>query len=504
MRCATSQGDRTARVTRIAQRLHFLAPYASLLTLVALVAIAAVLRLYRIDAESIWLDEAFSIATARDSIAAVFTDTANDFHPPLYFLLLHGWFLVVDASPATARALSALISVALVAATFATTRTLAGARAGLLAALLVTLSTFHVEFAQEARMYALLALLSTVSTLQLIRMATAARDEVTAGRTPPLITRRWCVYVISTVLLVYTHAYAAFVLIAHAIVVLDAWRRNTRARRFAEQWFVAQLAVATAFLPWLPIFAVQFRVVQHGFWIPEPGWADVWTTLLTYAGSRAHLFVLALLCAVGWWRASPLKEAGLSTRLLLLSWLAIPILAPFLISKAASPVFLSKYTIAGSIPFAILAGMGLDRLPRSARLPLVAMVLALSAVALRDYYGTRHKDDWRGVVREVEGHARRGDHVVFYPGVTEIPWSIYRTRADMVMRPFPKHAAELTTPTLLTMLDGLAAGAPRSWLVVMSYDARQPALVARFRARFARVERHDRGFIDVYVGSEPK
>ena len=41
--------------------------------------------------QSFWLDEGVSISFARLPLGSLFTSIANDFHPPLYYLLLHFW-----------------------------------------------------------------------------------------------------------------------------------------------------------------------------------------------------------------------------------------------------------------------------------------------------------------------------------------------------------------------------------------------------------------------------
>ena len=54
--------------------------------------IALAVRLHDLDGESIWTDEAFSIAMARHSVVEIASRTAaGDTTPPLYYLVLHVW-----------------------------------------------------------------------------------------------------------------------------------------------------------------------------------------------------------------------------------------------------------------------------------------------------------------------------------------------------------------------------------------------------------------------------
>jgi outer membrane biosynthesis protein TonB len=81
-----------------------------------------------------------------------------DQHPPLYYALLHGWMRLVGDSEFAVRTLSALFGTLTVPVIYRLARRIAGKTAGLLAALILAVSPFHVRFAQEARMYTLLAL----------------------------------------------------------------------------------------------------------------------------------------------------------------------------------------------------------------------------------------------------------------------------------------------------------------------------------------------------------
>jgi 4-amino-4-deoxy-L-arabinose transferase-like glycosyltransferase len=115
----------------------------------------AALRLRGLDAESVWLDEAFSIGIARAGL---------DEHPPLYYILLHAWTLVAGGSAWSARLLSVLFSLGILVAAHVVGTRLAGRATGLVTAALLAVSVFHIEFAQEARMYTQLTLLATLST----------------------------------------------------------------------------------------------------------------------------------------------------------------------------------------------------------------------------------------------------------------------------------------------------------------------------------------------------
>jgi uncharacterized membrane protein len=497
--------------------------------LVAILVAGTALRLHHLGTQSLWLDEAFSLTIADSTIDYILETTAEDVHPPLYYFLLYGWVHLIGATEWTGRLFSVVMSLVLLVVVYQIGTRMEDRRVGLMAAGLLAVSPFQIEYAQEARMYALLACLAALATYCLWRMCeTLARgrpedrqgharrdDPESASRVPrpnPDAARAatwWAIgYAACASALTYTHVHGWFVLAAHGCVILiELLRRGWGAEPIALRWVGAMLAVAAMFLLWLPTFAIQVRQVRTHFWIPAPARDDLFTPIETYAGSPTLLWILGSLAAAGAvvaWRRPMRTASSASPRpaIFLLPWLILPIVLPFAISLTGSSIFLPKYTIAASIPFALLAGFGLARASGwwqiAAAATVVAVIVSQSLSVVRTYHDGVRKDDWRSAVREVEALARPGDRIVFHPFFTQIPYGVYRTRTDLVEAPFPKHGGLLTTTTLPFVLHQLR-GDDRSWLVLMSFDARKPVLVAALEARCGTVERHRAFHIDMYL-----
>jgi mannosyltransferase len=144
------------------------------LALGGIVALAAVLRVVAIGEQSFWFDEYVTTTIVTQNLGGIL-DTVEfvERTPPLYYFLAHVWYLGFGDGEVALRSLSALCGVATVPAVFAATRSLAGERAGLIAAALTAASPLLVWYSQEARAYSLLVLLSALSLLFLTR---ALRD----------------------------------------------------------------------------------------------------------------------------------------------------------------------------------------------------------------------------------------------------------------------------------------------------------------------------------------
>ena len=67
--------------------------------LLLLVVLAAfILRIYRLDLQDIWWDEARNIDVAGRALAQIATAPGLDIHPPDYFYLLHGWLAAAGSN----------------------------------------------------------------------------------------------------------------------------------------------------------------------------------------------------------------------------------------------------------------------------------------------------------------------------------------------------------------------------------------------------------------------
>src|SRR5688572_14437368 len=87
--------------------------------LATIVLMGAAMRVHHLTAQSLWLDEAFSITIANSTPAYILETTSEDVHPPLYYFLLYGWVHAVGGTAWTGRLFSVIASVALLGLVYA-------------------------------------------------------------------------------------------------------------------------------------------------------------------------------------------------------------------------------------------------------------------------------------------------------------------------------------------------------------------------------------------------
>ncbi|HYI60997.1 MAG TPA: glycosyltransferase family 39 protein [Acidimicrobiales bacterium] len=352
---------------------------------VAGVALAGVV-LRVVQRSPLWLDEALSANIAELPLGDIAGALRRDGHPPLYYVLLHGWQEVVGDTATAARLLSGAIGLALVPLAWVAAGRIGGRRAAWAAVLLVALNPFVLRYATEARMYELVMVLALAGWL----VADRALHRPTAGRLAALTAL--------TGALLWTHYWGIWLTAAAGVGLLAraglAQRRGEAGRRTASLRVAAALVVGAAtFLPWLPNLLYQSAHTGTPWALPSVPTETVASSLLDLAGGNAGesvllamaLVVLVLLGLFGRPAAGSRIELDLRTRpearrlaLLVAGTLAVATVA----SYAAQAAYASRYFAVVAPLVLVLAGVGAARIsgPVAFRVVL-AGVLLLGAVA---------------------------------------------------------------------------------------------------------------------------
>lgn len=385
--------------------------------------LAALVRLYRLDALSFWLDEAATLQFAR---GAPWDIWGSDTHPPLYYALISAWRLLGE-SEYLLRLSSVLFSLGSVWAVHAAGVALGGRRTAFLAGLLLALSPFSVQYAQELRSYALLECSGALALLGLVRLM--ADPAAAAGPLTSHSRWSWALYPLGSILVLYSHNMGfIWPLVANLAVLLAWWRRPER-RRLARRWGLANALVLLAWMLYWPALLSQLNRVVGGFWIWQPGPAELLGELGYLAMGLGPRFdavewglglLFLALALFGLWRVRP---RGLALALLLL-W-GLPPLVEYALVLVARPLFLSKTIIWSALPFVLLLGQGLAGLPAAAAragkagalaaLALVVAVLAVRGVMLDNQMARWSKADWRGLTRMISEQSLPGDRLLVTP-----------------------------------------------------------------------------------------
>lgn len=149
---------------------------------VAATLLAGVLRMIALTGPVLRWDEGWTIAHASLPWSQLLEVAANEWHPPLYYLLMKLW-LAVGPSPLAVRYLSVLLGVLLVPVAYHAGRLWDGGRArtGVYAAVLCAWAPLLVYYGQVARMYTLATLFVSAAVVLVMRVA-GVGDQAAGSR----------------------------------------------------------------------------------------------------------------------------------------------------------------------------------------------------------------------------------------------------------------------------------------------------------------------------------
>ncbi len=292
--------------------------------LVCICLLGAALRLHGIGDRSFWLDEAFSWTMATQySVGEIFYRSANDFNPPLYYIVLKIWIFAFGDTEVSQRGLSAVFAVATIVAVYLLCRDAftkvelskdaleksSRSEVGLVAAALVAVCPAHLQWSVETRMYTQTTFLAVLSTWLLFHCIETKSRSLT-----------WkMLYSFSAIALLYTHTFGVFTVFAQAcfvfVLLLSQWYSKsvsgitelehieenslhaaipaksvsangaTTVRQFCGLYVFIGIACA----PWGYVLLTQAQRAKSEYWIqPMNAWTlpNIWAQLI---GPSNHL-----------------------------------------------------------------------------------------------------------------------------------------------------------------------------------------------------------------------
>lgn len=452
------------------------------LALLAILLVALFLRLYQLETKSIWLDEATEISIARNGFVQITGLSLLDRNFPLHYLLLHYWMLLFGDSEFSVRLPSALFGLLSVAMLYKVGALLFGKETGLIGAVIMAISGYQVYYSQEARPYAMMLFLALVSFYFFLRLFEGGKDY-----------RVLAAYVLSAVLLISSHIYGLFFVVAQALFLLgyyalEALRRRSEQDRNFRAWALAGGALAIASVPVFLYFAYQLTqpAVYQKSWIKKSlEIQSLDESFTAYAGapqsySPVLLLLLTFFALISVVALARSKEQRAKLYLLSL-WLVVPIALPLLLSRLVIPIWFDRYSIGALPALYLLAAEGIRTVGSVGALRAYRQVVPFAALAviiffsigvLQDNYAAG-KEPWRALVKYVEATAEPGDLVFIASGARE-PYDYYARREDLEVKEVglgPDQAEEVGSEL---------RASDRVWLVLRGST---PGIRKRFKAR---------------------
>jgi mannosyltransferase len=395
---------------------------------------------YGLGRLSLWRDEAYTVDAAHRPVLRILamlghTDAVNN----AYYVVMHAVIAVAGTSAAVLRlpsllamAVAAVFTAAIGSRLARATRLPAPALTGAVAGLLFAAAPEVTRYAQDARSYGLVTMCATVATYLLLRA---------------LADGRWCWWAGYGAAIVAAGLFNLLALLLLAAHGVSVWMAHSRQRAAlappgpadtapadegtitprppaalpGSRWLIAAGAAVAAVSPLLVFGFGQRRQIN---WLARPGLRAVSHLVVSFAGSRPLVALLALLVVAGVAATVAARpRAALDMVTVALPWLVVPATILLAVSRV-HPVYDARYVI-----FCL-----------------------------------------RRVTAIVAAHARRGDAVLYLPShrrVVSMAYPVpFRRLRDVALAKSPVAAVNLVgTEVPAAMLRARFATVGRVWVV---------------------------------------
>ncbi|MDX1521459.1 MAG: glycosyltransferase family 39 protein [Anaerolineae bacterium] len=498
------------------------------LSLVILLAFG--LRLAWLDKQSLWYDEGVTWLLSQMNLADMIEWTAADIQPPLYYLLIWVIDIFLDDSEWILRFPSAVFNTLTIPVLYALARYLtpqpdhprtgptARHYTGLAAVTIFAISPVMVYYSQEARMYTLLVFEATLASLLLLNILHPVRQS---SLWPPIF------YALTATAALYTHYFAAFLLIGHGLYALFVLHQRGWSTALSRRLGLMFGLTGLLFGPWLATLLARLGD-DPSYW---PGALKLneavrkvfisfvaGETVIEQTGFYLSLALVGLLVICGIWylsdhtgekeeenslktRSGPNKKQneqhrpGLQIAAFLLLWLLLPIIL-ILVLSYQSPKFNPRYTLLSYPAFTILLAIIIAKLrPTSYVLrqnrvsavlsPLLLIyIIATSAFSLTNWFTDRRfsKDDFRAMAQFVEERIAPDETVLLSSGHLFPVWAYYAGWENWTPLPWMQRldVRRVTTLEIATEMQEGIAGKAGVWLVTWQDEVIDPSGVVPF------------------------
>lgn len=300
-----------------------------------LFSIAAIMRLTLIARAPLWYDENFTLILARLPFEKMIAATAGDVHPPLWYLLEWIMYHAAPSLPAWGIRIPALTFSLLAFVMFLK---LCGTlhipfRVRTLAAILMAILPMQLWYAQEGRMYAMLEFL-VLATLY-------------TG-----LNRKWFLYALSSIAMIYTQNYGMFYLAVIAILLINLDWATMR------PVVISGVVTVACYTPWLYVITQQMSEISGRYWIMDAGLGAVlktiymqfWSSSMLAPGILTAYVFTYIFLIIGLWYVISNK---VTSWLIVITMAFAPLAVAIIVSAIWQPLLLFRPLIATS-PFLYL------------------------------------------------------------------------------------------------------------------------------------------------------
>lgn len=385
------------------------------------IVIAALLRYVKLDFQSLWLDEIYTMnmGNPKNNVSDIYAlSQTTDPLSLLYFILLNFTFKIVGYTSFVARFFSLLFGLVGILVIYKLGNELRNKTTGLIAAFLLSVNYFHLFYSQEARVYTMFMMFTCLSFLYFIRFLKNPSSKTAA------------LFGLGSLLMVLSHFFGLFTLMSQLfIILLGGSLRVFNFKMVIRYGFISGAIIIIGFIPVIPILLVLSKVGST--WI-SPITNRAFSDLYCAFFGDSHLIILFSTLLILYYLFSVFNYGNvernnhysennlIQTFSVLLIWILITFFIPYFRSFLEFPMLHSRYLISILPPFILMIAIAFDLIKNNKlKIAFVSLFLIISFLEIwivKHYYKNRVKSDFKAVTKFlVDNNAAQSNIVTSLP-----------------------------------------------------------------------------------------
>lgn len=371
---------------------------------------SAFLFSFQLGKESFWLDEMYSVRYATHFstfLTAVGNGSSSERNMWLYYVILH-WWVTFGTSEVVVRMLSVVFGVGGVVAMYVLGKETFGRKAGIIAAILLMLNTFYLQYAQEARAYSLFVFIFCLSSYAMVRLG----KKFSVGNV--------VIYITLGIAAIFTHIFSIIFLLFQALYLVGTFRKSGKKLAVTVDLFIGFFIV---------LYLLIHNPGRQVGWIPKPSLVQFALTYIFFCSGFVNTLVYGGLILYSLFGELKMGLKRINLFFWYLVFLAlIPVAVVFIYSVTVKPIFIYRYLIFAMPAIILLGAQSLSLLKRNTFILIFGILMIFHINTLYKYFSTPNKEQWREAVATIAQQAHPNDLIIIYPAFLDAPFYYYRER----------------------------------------------------------------------------
>lgn len=350
------------------------------------------------------MDEIHSAVGADPSktVAEVIEYCKQD-QPPIFFLLLHGWYKFFGYTDFVGRLLGLLTGLLGILSMYFLGREFKNVTVGVMAALLTAINYIHVDFSRQVRFYPLVFFFASLSYLFFLRVLKLKK---------PI---DFIYYSLATAALLSTHYFGLVVLASQFILfAFIIWRKKISDLKFIGYSMLSGVVVGLSFLYWLPVVTSDLKIPS--FHLQQVTWYFPIQFYWVYFRDVVTCLICATLSFFSFREmVNRFKENsnGLED-IVVIGWIGLGFLIPLVYSIVRMPMLEYRYTFILLPAIILMVALGFEaaifsrlKYMKESTLKFGIVVVLILAFCVNALFGKtiyvikQPHQQWREVTQEV-------------------------------------------------------------------------------------------------------